>query len=195
MPRLWNATIESHRRAVRDAAVEATATLVEERGLRSVTMSEIAERTGIGRATLYKYFADVEAILREWHERQMGRHLEELAAARDSADAPTERLPAVLETFAMIANRSHGHHDAQLAALLHRNAQQVARAEAEVRRLVADVLREGAAAGNVRSDVPADELAAYCLHALAAAGALPSGDAVRRLVDVTLAGCAPVVGS
>lgn len=34
-----------------------------------MTMSRIAEEIGIGRATLYKYFPDVEAILLAWHER------------------------------------------------------------------------------------------------------------------------------
>ena len=37
--------------------------MVAAHGLASVTMSRIAEETGIGRATLYKYFSDVEAIL------------------------------------------------------------------------------------------------------------------------------------
>ena len=191
MPRLWSTTIETHRRAVRDAAVDVTAALVAQRGLRSVTMSEIAERTGIGRATLYKYFPDVESILREWHEREIGRHLEQLAAARDSAAGSEERLQAVLETFAAIAHHAHVDHDAELAALLHRSAQQVIRAQAEVQRLIVDVLTEGASAGVVRTDISADELAAYCLHALAAAGTLPAMGAVHRLVDVTLAGLRP----
>jgi AcrR family transcriptional regulator len=33
-------------------------------------MSQIAEETSIGRATLYKYFSDVEAILIAWRLRQ-----------------------------------------------------------------------------------------------------------------------------
>jgi AcrR family transcriptional regulator len=37
-------------------------------------MSQIAAETGIGRATLYKYFPDVEAILVAWHERQVAEH-------------------------------------------------------------------------------------------------------------------------
>ena len=40
----------------------------------------------------------------------------------------------------------------------------------------------------VRTDVASDELAHFRLHALGAAGGLPSEDAVHRLVDVTLAG-------
>lgn len=63
MPKLWNETIEAHRHTVREAILNTTAELVTEHGLLSVTMSQIAEKTGIGRATLYKYFPDVEAIL------------------------------------------------------------------------------------------------------------------------------------
>jgi hypothetical protein len=47
---------------------------------------------------------------------------------------------------------------------------------------------DATAAGQVRGDVAADELAAFCLHALEAATGLPSKAAVRRLVQVTLAG-------
>ncbi|MDO0911222.1 hypothetical protein QQM39_10250 [Streptomyces sp. DT2A-34] len=43
----------------------------------------------------------------------------------------------------------------------------------------------------MRDDVSPDELARYCLHALAGAGALASKAAVRRLVTVTLAGLRP----
>jgi AcrR family transcriptional regulator len=52
---------------VREAILDATGELVLSRGLLAVTMSDIAEATGIGRATLYKYFPGVEAILNAWH--------------------------------------------------------------------------------------------------------------------------------
>src|ERR1051325_5207689 len=75
MPKIWSETIEAHRDAVREATINATAALVAEHGLTGVTMSQIAKDTGIGRATLYKYFPDVESILRAWHERQIDQHL------------------------------------------------------------------------------------------------------------------------
>jgi AcrR family transcriptional regulator len=187
VPKLWTETIEAHRQAVREATMDTTAELVGERGLRSVTMSEIAEVTGIGRATLYKYFPDVDTILRAWHERQIRGHLRQLAEARDQAEDAVSRLEAVLEAYALIAHESHGHHDAELAAFLHRD-EQVARAEHELRDMIRDLLVEATAAGKVRTDVAPDELASYCLHALAAARASPSKAAVRRLVEVTLAG-------
>ncbi len=59
MPRIWSETIAAHRDAVRDATLDATAALVAEHGLTGVTMSQIAKESGIGRATLYKYFPDI----------------------------------------------------------------------------------------------------------------------------------------
>jgi AcrR family transcriptional regulator len=187
MPKLWNETIEAHRREVRDATLNTTAALVAQQGLRSVTMLQIAEETGIGRATLYKYFPDVEAILVAWHERQVTGHLEYLVEVRDRADGAGERLEAVLEAYALI---QHEHHGTELAALLHRG-EHVARAQQHLRDFIRNLLTERAEAGDLRDDVAPDELASYCLHALAAASSLPSKAAVRRLVTVTLAGLEP----
>ncbi len=184
MPKLWDETIEAHRRAVRDATLDTAAALVAERGLRAVTMSQIAEETGIGRATLYKYFPDVEAILVAWHERQISAHLEHLAALREQSGDTGERLKSVLEAYALI---QHEHHGGELAALLHRG-EHVARAQRQLRDFIRDLLIESSADGDVRNDVAADELANYCLHALAAAAGLPSKAAARRLVMITLAG-------
>ncbi|MCI0345507.1 MAG: TetR/AcrR family transcriptional regulator [Chloroflexi bacterium] len=190
MPKLWSDTIEAHRRAVRETAIDTTAALVVELGLRAVTMSEIAERTGIGRATLYKYFPDVESILSAWHEREIRGHLEQLAAARDHARGAAQRLEAVLEAYALIAHQSHGHHDAELASLLHRD-EQVSRAERHLREMLGELVADAITSGDVRDDIPPDELVSYCLHAITAAGRLSSKAAVYRLVAVTLAGLRP----
>jgi AcrR family transcriptional regulator len=123
VPKLWNETIEEHRREVREAILDTTVALVAEHGLLSVTMSQIAEETGIGRATLYKYFPDVEAILRAWHERQINGHLGHLAEVRDRAGDAGEALTAVLEAYALTSHESKGHRDSELAAVLHRDEQ------------------------------------------------------------------------
>ncbi|HYZ00320.1 MAG TPA: TetR/AcrR family transcriptional regulator [Candidatus Binatia bacterium] len=184
MPRLWNDTIEAHRHAVREATLDTAAALVAQHGLASVTMSQIADQTGIGRATLYKYFPDVEAILVAWHERQIAAHLQELARIRDRVADPRGRLEAVLQAY---ADNQHEHHGTELAALLHRGGH-MARAEQQLLDFVRDLLDEARKSGDVRGDIAAGELAAYCVHALQAARTLPSRAAVRRLVAVTLAG-------
>lgn len=190
VPKLWNDTIQEHRNAVREATLDATAEIVAAHGLLSVTMSQIAERAGIGRATLYKYFPDLEAILLAWHERQISNHLDQLADAWDTAGAASGSIEAVLSAYAFSQYRVRAHHGTELSALLHRG-QQVVRAQQQLTEMIAELLSEGAASGYVRGDVAPDELASYCLHALSAAGGLRSQAAVRRLVTVTLAGLTP----
>jgi hypothetical protein len=79
-------------------------------------------------------------------------------------------------------------------SLLHRG-EHVARARQQLQGLVADLLAAGAQAGEIRADIAPDELAGYCLHALTAAGSLPSEAAVRRLLAVTMSGLRPLPAS
>lgn len=198
VPRLWTETIESHRQAVRDAVLDAAASLLAAKGVRGLTMSDVAEAAGVGRATLYKYFADVGSILVAWHEREVGRHLAELTAVRERPGRPLDRLAAVLETYAELAHRArpthgshaahgphglHGPHGPQggLTTLLH-GTEGVAIAHERVGALVRALVEEGVASGDVRSDVPPVELARFCLHAIGAAGEARSRPAVRRLM-------------
>ena len=189
MPRLWHQTVDAHRRDVRDAIVHATAALVAERGLLAVTMSEIADRTGIGRATLYRYFPDVEAVLLAWHNQQIEAHLAQLADIRDRV-SENGRLEAVLEAYAFLSHESRGHGEPDLSSLLHRD-EHVERARDHVRSLMSELIAEAAEAGLVRDDVTPEELATYCVHALTAAVGLRSKAAVRRLVAVVLDGLRP----
>ncbi len=185
MPKLWNETIEAHRRDVRHAIMHAAAALVTEHGLHSVTMSQIADVTGIGRATLYKYFPDVQAILIAWHDDQVARHLEQLTEIRDGTGDASNRLEAVVEAYAyQVYERPH---TTELAAFVHRGAHLV-KAQEHLNDFVRDLLAEAAKSGEIRDDVSPDELANYCLHALTAASSLPSRAAVRRLVTITLTG-------
>jgi len=187
---MWKDTIVEHRQAVRDATIETAAQLVAEQALRSVTMSQIAEKAGIGRATLYKYFPDVEAILLAWHERQIETHLSELASVCEGAGNAAERLEAVLNAYASITFRSRGHRDNELVALLHRDVQ-VRRAEHRLLDMLSYLIADAAREGHARQDVSPRELATYCVHALSAARAVPSRAAARRLVDLTLGGLRP----
>lgn len=190
MPKLWSETIEAHRREVRDSILDRTAALVAEHGLRTVTMSQIAVKTGIGRATLYKYFPDVESILLAWHERQVAGHLAHLLQVRDGAGEAGARLQAVLEAYALIQQRARGHDHDALAVFLHRG-DHVTRAHQRLREMVRDLLAEGVQAGRFRDDLSADDLTAFCLHAIAAAGDVHSEESARRLAEVILAGLAP----
>jgi AcrR family transcriptional regulator len=211
MPTRWIDTVELHRRTVRDAIIETTAALVAAHGLAAVTMSQIAAQAGVGRATLYRHFADVDGILVAWHDQHVARHLERLAEVRDRSADAGEQLEAVLEAYALISRererehhdgpgrsrahhghdtRSHRHHATEVAALVHR-PDHVAGPQRRLNEFMRDVVARAANAGIVRDDIPPDELARYCLHSLAAAGSLASTAGVRRLVALTLAGLRP----
>jgi AcrR family transcriptional regulator len=197
VPKLWNATIDEHRRTVQAAILDTTAALIAEHGLAAVTMSQIAAGSGIGRATLYKYFPDVESIVVAWHERQVGEHLAELTRAAAGTQEAGERLRVVLSTLAKLSKGGHqpgagsAGHGPDLAVPLHR-ADHVHRARHQLHALLTDVIRAAAEAGAARADIAARELAVFCLHALGAARELPAGRAAsERLVELTLAALRP----
>ena len=156
MPKLWDETITAHRRQVRDAILEAAARLASDRGPLNVTMSEVADETGIGRATLYKYFSSIEEILRSWHDQQISRHLELLTDIVDRDEPAVVRLEALLNTYAQIQRQRADHgaqpHGYQLSAMLHRESD-LAPAETELHVLFHAVLEEAAREGQVRSDI------------------------------------------
>jgi AcrR family transcriptional regulator len=190
VPKLWSETIDAHRRAVHDAILETTWALVQRRGVLSVTMSEIAADAGIGRATLYKYFPDVESILMARHQRHVAEHVDGLKRLRDEAGTPGDRLEAVLHEYGRICHHRGRHGADELLALLHKG-EDVLEAEAEIHELLTQLLADAADARLVRDDLDPGGLAAYCRHAVSAASRLADEDAVRRLVAITLDGLRP----
>ena len=115
--------------------------------------------------------------------------LERLSELRNQPGAVGQRLEAVLEGFAVISYERH-QHGADLAALVHQG-KHMAAPEQRLRQIIRDVLVEAIAAGAVRDNIPPDELANFCLHALAGAGNLHSKTAVRRLATLTIAALRP----
>ena len=187
MPKLWTQTIEGHRAVVWQSIVDTTAALVAESGLRAVTMSEVAEKVGIGRATLYKYFPDVDSIMFAWHEQVIAHHLEQLKQLADTPGPPGRRLSDVLERYALNRHEHSGH---DLAGLLHQG-EHMAHAESALASFIEELIDDGVEAGHIRDDIAPKELATYCLHALSAAPDLPSKAAVKRLVMLTSAALRP----
>jgi AcrR family transcriptional regulator len=175
---------------VREAILGAAAGLVADGGPGAVTMVAVAERAGIGRATLYKYFPDAGSVLAAWHEAIVGEHVAELVRSRDAAPDPAAALRAVLTAHAaqVAASRRHD------AAALPRSAH-VSRAREHLTTLLSDLIAEAAATGTARHDVTPTALADYALAALGAVP--PHSDAAGRdwLVAAIMAGLAPVAST
>jgi len=179
MPKLWQDTVEAHRDAVREALLDAAGALVATGGLAGISMAAIAEHAGVGRATLYRYFADLPAILDAWHARHLGEHLAALVAARDAQTDARGRLVSLLEAYVRVARQSH-RHGGEMAAALHRRPH-VAAAERQLHEIFNQALSEPIQRGMVRNDIPKAELIAFILASLDGAAALGPTAAARRV--------------
>lgn len=185
MPKLWTNTVEEHRRAVRVAALDAAASLIREAGFAGVSMTRVAGRAGITRATLYKYFPDVEALLSEWHKRQVSEHLAVLEKVRQETVGTGRQLQAVLEAYALMLYDRQAHDSSPPA--LHRSAH-VDHAHHYLEAFIADLIRADVQDRTAEVSMNPTDLARYCIHAMGATSSLSSRDAVPVLVDVTVQG-------
>ena len=183
MPKLWHDTIEAHRNAVADAIMDRTAALAAAEGLHGLTMARIAHETGIGRATLYKYFKDLEEILANWHRRQIAAHLADLEAIRNRHSSPLAAVEAVLLAYA--SHTSHDH-DRSLGQMLHA-LPHVAQAHDHLHSFVADMIRDAIKARALDATPSPDERARYALAAMQAART-HSRAASKRLVAMIVRG-------
>lgn len=185
MPRIWADTIDTHRRQVSDAILAATADLIAEHGPMSVSMSAIAERAGIGRATLYKYFPDVEAILVAWHTRDFSQQLQQL---QELAERDDVTLPDVAH-FIRMQRRHHTQQQAEdlvgtlahtIAGFDHAVEDLVHR---EVTAALTTLVARLAADGQVRRDLDPATMAFWIFHAAHAPADLDEVSLERLLLD------------
>ena len=63
MPKIIGESLASHRELTRTRLFDALGSLMAEQAFESITMSQIAERAGVGRTAVYNHFADKEVLL------------------------------------------------------------------------------------------------------------------------------------
>ena len=177
--------LAAHRGNVRAAILDAVSALVSERGACAPTMAQIAEAAGVTRATVHTCFADVESIMRAWHDRQVANHLGYLDDVGDQPGAPLQRLEAVLRAYAAIMHQTYDHRTSELGRSLH-DDEHLGHARRHLHETVRNLIAEGARAGHLRDDVSPDELTAHCLHTIDAIGGQPSA-AIRQSMSAILA--------
>jgi AcrR family transcriptional regulator len=179
MPADWNEAIDTHRSAVVRDVLIAVDALIAEGGVLNLSMSAIASRANIGRATLYRYFSSVDQVFAAWQQQRITDHLDELRrAAVDTGQPVLIRLAGTLMTYVQLARHgTHGdHHPAHPDLLgLHRH----------VASILSPLLAEAARLGHVRTDVPSSELASFCAAALGPIAQVRNRAQARRLVVLT----------
>ena len=91
-----------------ESILAAAAFLIEKSGTDAVTMSSIAERTGLSRSAIYQYFASREHILAELVLDDMADLSNELDEIVAKTDDPLLQLTAwVRHTLAYLSSPSH----------------------------------------------------------------------------------------
>ncbi len=130
MPRIQAATVAEHRAARLRALLDAGRALVTETG-RPPTLSAVALRAGMARASVYEYFHSGEdllaALVEDITPRWTARLREQMSAATTAADAVLAYVRANLElvadgehaTIAAIAAAAPGHITGERAAAMH----------------------------------------------------------------------------
>lgn len=136
----------------RDRIVEATLGLITDRGLGGVTMSAVAEASGVARQTLYNHFPDVDAIVVAVMEEHASSALDQLEGLLGvTPDAVGKLGQLVRHSVAM------SHHGADVAALstgLSAQAkEQIGGHEIAYRRVIAQVIEAGITEGVFRADL------------------------------------------
>jgi len=96
VPRIWDESVATHKQRLRATIIDATVDLVRDRGRGDVSMSAVAAAAGIGRATLYNYFPDVDHILAAFVVDEFDRHFAHLDAELADTAGPLARLQVVV---------------------------------------------------------------------------------------------------
>lgn len=80
-----------------DAAVlEATAELIGERGERAVTMTDIGERSGVARATIFRHFGSKQAVIDRTLQRELRKFVVDLITASAECESRSDTLAELI---------------------------------------------------------------------------------------------------
>ncbi|MCD8037685.1 MAG: TetR/AcrR family transcriptional regulator [Lachnospiraceae bacterium] len=143
-----------------DMILDALAELLMEKNIRSISVSEIAQKAGIGKGSLYYYFPSKDAILDALIERSYERPLQtakNLAAQTDIS--PFTRMAMLFEAcqdssiaFVKEKNNSSDNTSAQDFAYLHHKY--MAHVVTELKPDLTEIIKQGIESGQSRFDYP-----------------------------------------
>jgi AcrR family transcriptional regulator len=151
-PSIWSDSLTSHKQRQRQHIVQAAARLIADRGAGDLTMSALARRASVSRATLYHYFPDVEGVIAAVVTEQAARFRSDLDRKLSGAVNSHERLTCYVLTVHQWAQRRARHPrgkrklSSQMLAVVHEPL-------AELRELLAAILADGIANGTFASEL------------------------------------------
>jgi AcrR family transcriptional regulator len=151
----WTAVRSEHRLRQQEHIAEVAMELIEERGLAGVTMSLLAERAGVSRATLYHHFPDLEHVMLAWLGIQVNRFARMLTARVALIPDPLDRLGAIVAALTeYFAGQEHrlGIEHMGGEGLSPEAARVVASQVSPITDLIAQAITDGQKQGLMRAD-------------------------------------------
>jgi len=153
------------------------------------SMREIAREAGVGIATLYRHFPTRESLVDAVYHGQVQRLT---AGARELLEQlpPTEALRRWMDLFADWLATKHGMTDT-LVTMIDSGAIAHAQTRTELLQTITTILDAGKAAGDIRTDVSAEDIAAGLIGIFTVAGKPPQRAQATRLLNLLMDGLKP----
>ena len=107
MPKIIGESLASHRELTRARLFEALGSLMGEQSFESFTMSQIAERAGVGRTAVYNHFADKEVLLLAYMREVTGEFARVLTQRLEAEPDPLMRLRIYIRSHLQMIGRYH----------------------------------------------------------------------------------------
>ncbi len=155
-------------------------------GGENVTLEAIAKATGVGIGTLYRHFPTREALVEAvYHDQVAGLHqgAQDLLASCGAARA----VRLWMDLFADWVATKHGMIDT-LRAMISSGDIAFAQTRSEIVATIRAMLAAGAAAGELRGDVGAEDVLASLAGIMAVAGTAGRREQAGRLFDLLMDG-------
>ena len=107
MPKIIGESLASHRELTRARLFEALGSLMGEQSFESITMSQIAERAGVGRTAVYNHFADKEVLLLAYIREVTSEFARVLTQRLEAEPDPLMRLRIYIRSHLQMIGRYH----------------------------------------------------------------------------------------
>jgi len=115
MPRIRAASIDEHKAITRGALIDAARDLIEEAGTAEIALGQVALAAGVGRTTLYDYFADRDDMIASMVEEELPHVISDLIESVSTHQPVDQRLADLAaETVEFVAS------DPVFGVILHR---------------------------------------------------------------------------
>lgn len=107
MPKIMGNSLAEHRQRTRTALFDAMSELLSQRTFDKITLSDVANRAGVGRTAVYNHFTDKEDLLLAFMDHETQQHAQVLSRALAQTPDPIDRLRLYVRQQALVKRSYH----------------------------------------------------------------------------------------